>query len=331
MFTKIHLKISALIIIAITNFGVNAQSDFQARIDSINAMSEIIAKPFNDIVKFTNNELITEALYSLMIEKESINYNFDGLKSISCITPADKSFRLFTWSFPREDGFFENCGLIQCYDKRKKRFFVLQLKDLSSKLSGAEFLKLEGDQWYGSLYYHMIEFELNKKPYYILLGWNGNSPFTQKKVIEILSFKSNGMPIWGASLLKKHEKGKIFRLIFEYSKKTTMLLKYDKQSYNVKTKKKDPITKKPILKTIKSNMIIFDRLAPLNEYMKGVYEYYVPESDVFDAFVLNDGRWYFFADVDARNPDRKIPKNLRKKIKEGPIRSREFYNPRNNR
>ena len=170
---------------------------------------------------------------------------------------------------------------------------------------------------------------MNKKPYYILLGWNGNSPFTQKKIIEILSFKNNGMPVWGATLLKKHEEGKIYRFIFEYSKKTSMLLRYDKQIYTVRTNKRDPRTKKPILKSIKSNMIIFDRLTPLNEYLKGVYEYYVPQSDIFDAFVLNNGRWYFFSDVDARNPNRKTPRTLRKQIENQPVRSREFYNPKN--
>lgn len=306
-----------------------SQSNLASQIDSINAMSEIIVQPHNDVIKFTNNELIIETLYSLMIERESINYSFDSLKSISCITPSDKSFRLFTWSFPKEDGYYENSGLIQCYDKRKKRFFIVQLKDISSQISGAELLKLEGEQWYGATYYKMIDFKLNKKQYYILLGWNGNSPFTQKKIIEILSFKSNGMPIWGASLLKKHEKGKIYRLIFEYSKKTTMLLRYDKQTYTVRTNKKNPITKKRIYKSIKTNMIIFDRLTPLNEYMKGVYEYYVPETNIFDAFVLNDGRWYFFSDIDARNAERKVPRNLRKHIDNQPVRSREFYKPTN--
>lgn len=327
-----YKKLSKLFLFGILIFAqvkTFSQSDLASKIDSINAMSEITAKPYNDVVKFTNNEMIIEALYSLMIEKESINYSFDSLKSISCITPPDKSFRLFTWSFPKEDGYYENSGLIQCYDKRRRRFFIVQLKDISSQISGAEFQKLEGEQWYGATYYKMIEFELNKKQYYILLGWNGNSPFTQKKIIEILSFKNNGMPIWGATLLKKHEKGKIYRLIFEYSKKTSMLLRYDKQAYTVRTNKRDSRTKKPILKSIKSNMIIFDRLAPLNEYMKGVYEYYVPQSDIFDAFVLNDGRWYFFADVDARNPDRRIPKSLRKQLENQPRRNREFYNPKN--
>lgn len=315
-----------MLFITTSHFRVNAQKtiNFKELEDSLNSMCLIFTSQQNDIAKFSTNDFVIETLFSTLIQSGSIDYPFDSLKYISCITAPDKTFRIFTWTIKKEDGFYENFGLFQSYNPRKKRYFVIQLKDISSVTSGAEFMKFEGEQWYGAIYYKIIENEINKKKYYTLLGWSGNSPFTQKKVIEVLSFKPNGTPVWGSTIFKKHQKGKITRLIFEYSKKTTMVLRYDIQSYDVKTNRKDPKTKKPVYKKKKTEMIVFDHLVPLNEYMKDVYEYYVPESDVVDAFVIKDGRWYYYENVDARNPDFKVSRKNKKNKKQAP-EHKEFY------
>ncbi len=320
-----------LIIISTLNLKLEAQKtiNFKEIEDSLNSMTEVFSSNQTDIAKYSTNDFVIETLFSTLIEKGSIDYPFDSLKYISCVSASDKTFRIFTWTIKKEDGYYENFGMLQSYNPRKKRYFITQLKDISSMTSGAEFVKLEGEQWFGAIYYKIIESEINKKKYYTLLGWNGNTPFTQKKVIDVLSFKSNGTPVWGATIFKKHEKGKINRLIFEYSSKTTMLLRFDEQMYDVKTSKKNPKTKKPIYKKKKSEMIVFDRLIPLSEYMVGVYQYYVPETIVLDAFVNDGGKWYFYSDIDARNPDIKSQKRKSKDKKN--IQNRGFYKPDKNK
>ncbi len=318
-----------LIFILAFKVGLRAQKtiDFKEIEDSLNSMTEVFSSNQIDIAKYSTNDFVIETLFSTLIEKGSIDYPFDSLKYISCISASDKTFRIFTWTIKKEDGYYENFGLLQSYNPRKKRYFITQLKDISAMTPGAELIKLEAEQWYGAIYYKIIESEVNKKKYYTLLGWSGNTPFTQKKVIDVLSFKTDGTPVWGATIFKKHEKGKINRLIFEYSAKTTMLLRYDKQTYDVKSNKKNPKTKRPIIKKVKSEMIVFDRLIPLNDFMIGVYQYYVPETIVFDAFVNKDGKWYFHSYIDARNPEVKSQK--RKNKDKTPVKSRNFYKPKN--
>ena len=58
-------------------------------------------------------------------------------------------------------------------------------------------------------------------------------------------------------------------------------------------------------------MIIFDRLIPLAQNLEGVYCYYVPATNIFDAYYFEKGKWKFVKDVDARNPPKKVK---RKKV-----------------
>lgn len=319
------------LIISAFNMHLKAQKNinFKEIEDSLNSMTEVFSSNQTDIAKYSTNDFVIETLFSTLIEKGSIDYPFDSLKYISCVSASDKTFRIFTWTIKKEDGYYENFGMLQSYNPRKKRYFITQLKDISSMTSGAEFVKLEGEQWFGAIYYKIIESEINKKKYYTLLGWNGNTPFTQKKIIDVLSFKANGSPIWGATIFKKHEKGKIYRLIFEYSTKTTMLLNYDKQTYEKKTSRKDTKTKKLIYKKVKTDMIVFDHLEPINESMIGVFAYYAPEWNVVDAFVNDNGKWYFYENIDATNPIRKNHK-INKKKQEAP-KKREYYKPEKNK
>jgi hypothetical protein len=67
-----------------------------------------------------------------------------------------------------------------------------------------------------------------------------------------------------------------------------MSLKYDKQNMQNNKKKK--------------MMIVFDRLAPLDPNLEGQYQFYYPETNIFDAFIFRSGKWEYIKDIDARNP-----------------------------
>lgn len=59
-------------------------------------------------------------------------------------------------------------------------------------------------------------------------------------------------------------------------------------------------------------MIVFDRLVPLDPSLAGQYQYYIPETNIFDAFVFSKGKWIFAQDVDARNFPRAIAPKKKK-------------------
>jgi hypothetical protein len=60
-------------------------------------------------------------------------------------------------------------------------------------------------------------------------------------------------------------------------------------------------------------MIIFDYLVPPNSNLNGVFEYYGPSLDSFDAFILEKKYWKF-----QKNIDVKLDKNLKDRFYTSP-------------
>ena len=67
--------------------------------------------------------------------------------------------------------------------------------------------------------------------------------------------------------------------------------------------------------------IVFDRLVPMDPSLVGMYHYYIPETNIFDGFTLENDRWVFMKDVDARNPLKKKTEPLKK------VDHKALYNP----
>lgn len=134
-------------------------------------------------------------------------------------------------------------------------------------------------QWYGARYYDIIPVTFPAKtPYYILLGWKGNSAKTTKKVIEILSF-DNGGPIFGKNIFEMPKNiAPRNRIVFEYNKQNTMTLIHNKSL----------------------NMIVFDHLAPYEPNMVGNFEYYGSDLS-FDGYAINYQKLYLKENIALKN------------------------------
>ncbi len=308
-----------LIVSILPSFGQKNSTE-KVLIDSINQLAFTIGYGENDIVKLNANELLIETLYNTLIQKESKGMAFDSLKNIAFLAPSDKAFRLFTWIIKKEDGTYECFGVLQTVNPKNDRSVIFTLKDKSNLFYAPEVQIGEVDNWFGAVYYKVITTVINRKKYYTLLGWNGCNQFKQRKVIEVLSFRANGTPVFGSKIFKKYQDKNPVRIVFEYYKGASMTLIYDKQSYKMNTGKRDPKTKRVITKEVITDMIVFDRLAPLNENLVNVKEYYVPETNVLDAFVPVSGRWQFVGDIEARNQPKKTEKGAKVEVK-----SRELY------
>ncbi len=303
-----------LFVFSSATFGQKSKSD-KVLIDSINQLAYTIGYGENDIVKLNANELLIETLYNTLIQKESNGIAFDSLKNISYLKPSDNAFRLFTWIIKKEDGSYECFGVLQTVNPKTNRSIILTLKDKSEQIYAPETMIGDADNWYGAVYYKVIPTVINKKKYYTLLGWHGCNQFKQRKVIEVLSFRATGAPVFGSKIFKKYHEKNPVRIVFEYYKGASMTLIYDKQVYKINTGKRDPKTKRVITKEITSDMIVFDRLAPLNENLVDVKEYYVPETNILDAFVPMSGRWQYVSDIEARNQPKKNEKGAKVEVK----------------
>lgn len=286
-----------------------AQQSFSLYEDSLVRLAKEIQTGRDDFNKLNASDRFYNLLNTALQEHNSFYYPFDSLKSISKLTSDDERVRIFTWVVSKNDGTYEYGGILQVRQKKGKSSSIFKLEDHSSEIENPENQVLGCSNWYGALYYRLIENSYNDHTWYTLLGWDGNNPLSRKKLIEVLTLSPSGKPVFGASIFARFPR-KCKRIIFEYSANTSMTLNYSKQMIDVRVKKgKKRLTEKEV-----HEMLVFDRLAPMSKSVEGVYQFYYPETNVLDGFIFDKGHWNFAREVDARNdlrePGIKKPKKV---------------------
>lgn len=286
---------------------------FGAYEDSLKVLGLIMRNGANDRLKFEASAKFADLLDEVLYIKNSFDYPFDSVNTIARLVSPDKQFRMFNWVIAKTDGTFDYNCILQSYNEKKKKYEIFKLQDKTSDIIAPEFQTLDVDNWYGALYYKIIHVQNENVNYYTLLGWNGNNGLSFKKIIDVLSIRSGNRPFFGAAIFRKG-KEKPKRIIFEYSAKAIMNLKYDNQQYQEKVRLKKPKNGKRFeIENIKSEMILFDRLVPLNPSLEGQRQFYVPETNIYDAFIFKNGKWIFIEDIDARNKAIRENKNKTEK------------------
>jgi len=249
-----------------------------------NIISELLKvrkkKTYSDM--FKQNNLVKQELRKALKYDESFKYSFDSLgQYMGTMVAPDNAFRLFNWNFEKPDGSHLYFGIIMKYDSRRERYILTELLDKSAMYEDKEPEKktLDNRKWFGCLYYKIIPIEKGNKTYYTLLGWDGNSKLSKKKIIEVMAF--NGSKIkFGFPIFKQQDNQWFRRVIFEYSSSANMSLK----EYTIRKDDK---------------MIVFDHLSPSSGPVKGHREHYFPDGS-FDSYRLENGKWIFKLDPDVR-------------------------------
>jgi hypothetical protein len=268
----IKLK-SILILLISTTLFANAQTntDLSSKIEKLNELGKSILAAENDEDKLKINQDYKTALKGLINLPNSFDFSFTDLKTIS-ILKANK-LKIYNWTIPFTDGTFEYFAFLQI--KTDKGFSVVELTDKSEGVKSPENKILTPKSWYGALYYKLIHHKKIGESTYTLLGWDGNNMLTNKKIIDVVSISGNGMIKFGKPIFKMKNKVQR-RVIFEYSENAVMSLKYHPER----------------------EQIIFDYLVPSNSKLKGIYEYYGPALNRFDALTIEKGKWIYEEDVD---------------------------------
>lgn len=267
--------------------------------DSLKFLSQKMQKAENDSVRFVYNNLFHETLYQTLLLTGSIDYPFDSIKTLAKLTSPDKKFRIYNWNLPKGDGTNIYYGFIQLHLKGNLDA-VYDLNDCSDSIPQPEITLLDNHSWFGSLYYEIILTTFNNQKFYTLLGWDGlNNQLTQK-VIDVLYFDNSNHPHFGAKIFKNYGNDQICRVLFKYSSSASMLLTYDNQ-YLIKNKKWNSSKNQFEIDRKKEWMIVCDELIPMEPLFEGQFEYYVPSSEVFNAFIFKNGKWNFIKNVDVRN------------------------------
>nr|WP_315423568.1 hypothetical protein [uncultured Pedobacter sp.] len=273
------IRFYILLIIGTLCFSVKAQQSpntlniFQ---DTLIKISARIVAAQSDAQKLEINGSFVKTLVDALKVSNSFSYPFDSLKNVSVIKSPDQAFRVLSWYVLLENGTYRYYGAIQMNTKSGP-LKLYPLIDQTDNLGNANSIT-NNQKWFGARYYEIVPVTSgNRLPYYVILGWKGNTQITTKKVIDILSFdKDNltfGAPVFDGKELKRKN-----RIIFEYAKSNAMTLKTD----------------------LKAGMIVFDHLASFDPEIKGKFEYYGSDG-TFDGFKIIGGRLKLQEDITLNN------------------------------
>jgi hypothetical protein len=204
----------------------------------------------------------------------SYSYPFDSLKMISILHAPDDMFRIMTWNIATNDENFRYFGVIQMNPEKMKRIKdktnlrpYYPLIDRSDSVAQPFSTTLDQDHWWGANYYKIIRTTSQKDIYYTLLGWDGATKKSNKKVVDVLTFKDN-KPVFGAPVFDIKTKRILYRMIWEFSDKATMTLRYED----------------------KKKVLIYENVVPPNVNQTGMFETYIPDGS-YDYMIWKNGKW----------------------------------------
>ncbi|MCX6282588.1 MAG: hypothetical protein NTU51_11565 [Bacteroidetes bacterium] len=289
--------------LALSHPGVRSQG-----LDGLRSREKELKEAFGSILPGETDSLrlafskdFQEQLRSALFLKGSADYPWDSLKHVAKIESPDGSFRLYNWNVPMTGGGNRYFCMLQ-FKGILKNLPAVALTDKSDSIPGPEYCKSDSLHWYGSLYYKVIPFDLkNKQKAYILLGWNGISSEISGKIIEVLTFPVNGVPVFGSPVFPDYMDGRQLRILFRFASTSGMSLRYQLQtipSRPVWNSRKKEYT----AETRSQWMIIFDHLVPMDPQLEGQYKFYVPASETAEGFFYENYHWNYVKEFDARNP-----------------------------
>ena len=281
---KLNQKIIFLIVFSVFSLSIKANINIENPLPKISVLEDSMKSYANiiQIGKTDEERILANDKFKTFLEKalnnsESFTYPFDSLKSIAKLTSPDKQIRIYNWVLPRLDGTYSYCGYIQKKTGRKK-FIIYPLVDKSEENTrGVDMKILSNYQWYGALYYKIIQPKKRLNKTYVLLGWDGNDRMSNKKLIDVFYFDNKKEPKFGLPIFNMDKKT-VNRIIFEFNKSASMSLRYEEDN----------------------NSIIYDHLEPSHPQLVGQYQFYGPDFS-YDSLKFKKGSWNLVKDITPYN------------------------------
>jgi len=243
--------------------------------DSLAIFAHQILNGRNVEDRFTADSQFTRILVRALQLKNSFYYPFDSLVSIAKVVPQDSSFKIFTWQLPINGDMIRQHGAIQMNtpDGSLKLFPLIDKTDL---INNIEDTITSNRAWIGALYYKVVEEKAFGKNYYTLLGFDDNNMVSDRKVIDVLTFK-DGQPVFGGPYFSFPDNslhhGTMDRYVMEYKKNASPKLSFDTDL----------------------DVIIFEHLVSETGEPKKKYTY-VPDGD-YEGLKWKDGKWVYIEKI----------------------------------
>lgn len=280
-----YVILLATLLFTFLSFGQENQKLSALELDLSNKLTELRSVKKDSLINKLNGEF-TQLLSEALEENNAFEYSFSSLSTVGKIYSQDKLVRIFSWNVQYEDQSNDYFSFIMKKDERRDRVHVVQLKRRKQPLQALTRETVDHENWYGALYYEIVDVEKGNRTYYTLLGYDANNQRSTIKLLDVLYFTGK-YPKFGYPLFET-ENGYVNRVIFEHSSKATMSLKFDQERQK----------------------IIFDHLSPETPNLKEFKEYYVPDMS-YDAYNFEKNKWRLEEDIIAVNDQQSDQVNLK--------------------
>lgn len=226
-------------------------------------------------VVFSISDTLLSRVELMLQDPQLFLDDFSDYQGLSTLVSSDEKLKIVTWNVEEMNGDHHFYGLIGVRAADAVKIFTLQ--DKRDQIKSPEYATLRPEKWFGAVYYEMIVKKYRGETYYTLLGFNGNDAFSRIRIIDVLTLSSYGSPRFGALIFDDHGRTKR-RLIYEYSNRANMMLRYNERD----------------------KRIVMDHLAPLSPMYEGDPSYYGPDFS-YDVLEMEKGKWVLEKNVDLRN------------------------------
>lgn len=221
--------------------------------------------------RYRADSFFTRGLVRALRTPYSFYYNFDSLNTIAQIYAPDSTFKIFTWQLTKDYSSLRQKGAIQI-NTQDGSLKIIPLFDASDDTENPVDSIRDNTRWIGALYYKIILTQYNNKKYYTLFGIDDNNEKSNKKWIEVLTFKADGSPQFGGRYFQYPNdeikpKQPAYRFCIEYKKEAGAKVTFDNDL----------------------NIIIFEHLVSETKEPEQKHTL-VPDGD-YEGFRWVDGRW----------------------------------------
>lgn len=271
-----YLSLSILFLFTGLTFAQEAPTELIKIEERLNTQLVELRKATTDDEIRKKNEAFNATMKEALSLEGAFDHPFQSLQSVGMIYSDDQLVRIVSWNIQFEDKLHDYNCFIMKKDERRDKIHVVELNRVKQHFGMIQDQTVTHENWYGCLYYDIIDVQKRNKTYYTLLGYDANNQRSSIKLIDVLYFTGK-FPNFGYPMFET-DRGYAKRVIFEHSNKATMSLRYDE----------------------KRDKIIFDHLSPESPSMKEFREYYVPDMS-YDAYEFKDRKWHLLEDIIAVN------------------------------
>jgi hypothetical protein len=270
----------AFTLIIFLTFGLNIlaqETDYLELLKSENQLKKQFSRLYSDTLSDSDAlvDSIRAELRVALAQEGSMDYPWSQLDRIGILQSEDKKLKVFTWHVTDDPDQVRYFGFMQVALKRGK-VRLYELKDNFKAQRGVMKLNQSAEDWYGKLYYQILNHNYKRRTYYTLLGMDFNDSRSTIKSVEVITLQRN-QPRFAHDMFF-NGRDKVDRVVLEYSDRVSISVRYDPEL----------------------DMITYDHLVPLHPVYERNFEFYAPDGS-YDGLEFEGGVWNHRKDIDARN------------------------------